>query len=264
MVGLDIRSLGIEGPDDEYRFDAVLSDGTLDNFHTRMSDKTLENFAAQAKGKPFMNSHKTDAQSQIGYVVEGKRSKDGVEATVAILKDADETPEDMRTGECVRRIEKRMITGVSVGFRGGKAICEVCNADIATNPKCTHLPSPTTPFIIDDASLVEVSLTPVPANQNAYILSRAHSDEKEMDKWGAMYRQEVIKEALHEGTRANGASFDHDSWRTRFNDMEPEAIQDLTKLWRNTADSLFGQGRGTQDDYKNADNRVILPDALFR
>lgn len=263
MVGLEIRNRGIEAPDDEYRFDAVLSDGSLDQFYTRMSDKTLDNFARQAQGKPFMNSHKTDAQSQIGYLISGQRSKDGVEATIAVLKDADSTPEAMRTAEFIRRIEKRMITGVSVGFKGGRAICEVCDADIATNPKCTHLPSPTTPFIIDDANLVEVSLTPVPANQNAYIMARAH-DEQGMDKWGAMYRQEVIKEALHEGTRANGASFDHDSWRARFSEMEPEAIQDLTKLWRNTADNLFGQGRGTQDDPKNADNRVILPDLLFR
>lgn len=264
MLGLEIRSVGLEGPDDEYRFDAVLSDKSLDALYTRMSDKTLDNFAAQAEGKPFMDSHIISTHKQIGYVVSGKRDGDVVAANIAILRDADDTPADMKTSEFIRRIEKRMLRGVSVGFTGGRAICDTCGEDIRSNPQCTHLPSREHTFTIDDANLKEVSITPVPANENSYILNRAKAEpEKEVDAWGALYRKNVVEEALTEGVRCHGAAFNQSEWEKRLEGMEPEIIMALTREWKTTADKLFGEGRSTKDNYE-VNSRVILPDVLFR
>lgn len=157
---------GVDGTDDSiFLFDAEISNDLLDSHFTHMNSKTLHNYAEDAqKGVAFLRGH--DWKSlPIGYSVSGEvdetNSKQRVLAgfyTVRGLPDTD---------DLIARMKSGLVRDVSVGFYGGRAVCDLCGMDFWD---CRHFPglkyetkegdtvkTELATFTIDDARLSEVS-----------------------------------------------------------------------------------------------------------
>lgn len=153
------------GQDNLFFWDAEISNDLLDSHYTHMSEKTLTNYAEDAnRGVAFLRGH--DWKSlPVGYslsaVYEGEGSRKRVMAgfyTVRGLQETDDLIARMTTG---------LLRDVSVGFHGGRMICDICGADFWD---CRHFPglkyeekegdtvrTTLSTFEIDDAHLSEVS-----------------------------------------------------------------------------------------------------------
>ena len=133
QLGGRIITRAIEGvPEDEYRFEAEISNDILDAHHSRMdAETTLANFVEDASnGVPLQDSHSNEISRTLGRSVEAKLEGERAIATFSMLRDAPETPDNMKVGEYIRRVERGMFTDVSVGFSGGQDICDIDGLDI--------------------------------------------------------------------------------------------------------------------------------------
>lgn len=150
---------------DIFTFRAEISNDLLDSHFTHMAASTLNNYAVDAeKGVAFLKGH--DHRSlPIGYSVEGKLEQDGPKQrviagfyTVRGLADTD---------DLIFRMQKGLVRDVSVGFNGGRMVCDLCGADFW---ECRHYPglkfeekkgdtvsTKLSTFTIEDARLSEVS-----------------------------------------------------------------------------------------------------------
>lgn len=163
----EIRSL-IDGdtPSDElFLWDAEISNDLLDSHFTHMSESTLGNYASDAeKGVAFLKGH--DWRSlPIGYSVSGEleetsKKKRVVAGFYTIRGLAD-------TDDLIRRMQGGLVRDVSVGFHGGRMVCDLCGQDFWD---CRHFPglkyetkegdtvkTELATFTIEDANLSEVS-----------------------------------------------------------------------------------------------------------
>lgn len=161
-----IHQRNVEQNDENlYFWDAEISNDLLDSHFTHMNEKTLRNYAEDAeRGVAFLKGH--DWKSlPIGYSVsgvfengEGRRRTLAGFYTVRGLQDTD---------ELIARMEARLLRDVSVGFFGGRMICDICGEEFWD---CRHFPGLTyeekhgdvvssvlATFTIDDARLSEVS-----------------------------------------------------------------------------------------------------------
>lgn len=294
VANIKQRSEGIDGqpiPDDEFLFDAEISNSGLDRHFSRMSNDTLENFAKTGNaGVPFLNSHgRGDLSVQIGRVICAEKVDDRVLATISMLRDSEDTPESMRVNEYIRRVERGYLDGVSVGYEGGDEICDICNKDVwdwNRSDPCTHMPGQTydgvkATYHINGADLREVSLVTAPSNPNAKVLDTREWNEEliaikglnkeddlsPLEKDGLLFRNNLITEALKQGVRAIDG-FDEETWKERMAKMEIEHIKEQTQQWTETGDLRWGNGgRKTEDNpvnNKHHANNLILPSYLFQ
>jgi hypothetical protein len=146
-------------------FDAEISNNLLDSHYTHMSESTLNNYAEDAKrGVAFLRGHNW-SELPIGYSLdanlESSAERQRVVAsfyTVSGLSATDDLIARMKTG---------LVRDVSVGFHGGRAVCDICGQDFWD---CRHFPglkyeekegdtirTLLATFTIEDARLSEVS-----------------------------------------------------------------------------------------------------------
>ena len=274
-------------PPDEVHFDFVISTMDLDTHNSRMSESTLRNYATDADaGVPFMIEHSKELSRQIGNTISSAYAEDRREtrARVRLLRDADDTPADLRINEYIRRIEKGFYNRVSVGFRDAKEICDLCGKDIWDTKRidpCTHIPGQSydgeiATYEVRDARLREVSLVSNPSNANAKIIEREWTDDiKKIKKVSAVsdaekqlkeYRDMLIADAIKAGIRAIDG-FDKATWEERLDGQDPAFIKEQTAMWQALGDARWkSSGRKTSNEVNNNNSDaggICLPSYLF-
>ena len=237
LARLNVRSDAVGGgavPEDEIQLDFCISSDKRDNHYSYMNEKTLRNYGEEAAaGCPFMLDHGNGTDMQIGRVIAGEydESTKRVNATISMLRDSDDTPENLRVNEYIRRVERGYYTDCSVGFRGGSEVCRLDNKEIwdwGRDDPCPHIPGRTyngkvCEYDVIDAHLREVSLVPSGSNSDAKsLLDRSQWDDglrrvKEdglaaagdgsdtktlLERDGQKWRETLIVAALKEGVRA--------------------------------------------------------------
>lgn len=150
--------------DELYYWDAEISNDLLDSHYTRMSLSTLKNYTEDAeRGVAFLKGHDW-RQLPIGYSFDASFEEDGKKRVIASFYTDPTIPE---AGDLIRRMKVGLLRDVSVGFHGGRAICDLCGQEFWD---CRHFPglkyeekkgdtvvSQLATFTIEDARLSEVS-----------------------------------------------------------------------------------------------------------
>ena len=302
LAEFKIRSDAVGGgemPDDEIQFDFAISSDARDGHYSYMTEKTLRNYGEEAAaGVPFMVDHQDGLRSQIGRSIAGgyDESTKRVDATISMLRDADDTPVNMKVNEYIRRIEKRFYDSCSVGFRDAKEVCRLDGKDIwdwNRDQPCEHIPGRTydgkvCEYDVDDAHLREVSLVPSGSNPDAKLLDARNWDDglrkvKEeglasagetsdpktlLERDGLKWRESLITTALAEGVRAED-DFDEKAWRERLEKDESDRIIAQTATWSKLGDARWGAGGRATDGGSPAGGAggsqptIILPTYLF-
>lgn len=302
LAKFQIRSDKVEGgemPDDEIQFDFAISSGKRDGHYSYMTEGTLRNYAKEAEaGVPFMLDHADGMRNQIGRLVAGTydESVKEVNATISMLRDTDDTPDNMKVNEYVRRIERKYYDSCSVGYRGGQETCRLDNKPIwdwQRDQPCEHIPGRTydgklCEYDIEDAHLREVSLVPSGSNPDAKLLDTrswddglrkvkeeglasvgdGSSDPKSLlERDGLKWRESLIKTALAEGVRAED-DFDEKAWRERLEKDDSDRIIAQTVTWAKLGDARWGEGGrktegGSPSGAGGEVKPLILPDNLF-
>ena len=212
-----------------------------------------------------------------------------------MLRDTDDTPENLRINEYIRRIERKYYDSASVAFRDATETCNICGKEIFDfyrDDPCPHVPKKVydgqvCTYDVDDARLRHVGLVSAPSNQAAKVLdlrnwsedarkvkqegdvgsANTDSTKSILEKDGLKYREELITKALEEGVRAED-DFDETKWKTRFQTMEAEQIIDQTNTWAKLGDARWGEGgRKTEGGGPPTGNPnqpvLIMPNYVF-
>lgn len=137
---------------------AEISSNRLDAYYTRMdAATTLKNFVADANaGVSFQNSHRW-YELPLGQSVEAKMEEARALAvfyTVPGLRLG-----DVDTSDFINGVRAGIVRDVSVGFHGGKFICNICGRDMLRDWECPHIPGLTYQVGSDDAGRVPVVAT---------------------------------------------------------------------------------------------------------
>ena len=265
---ITVRS--IDGaPAEYYQFSGEVSNGAYDSFHTRMGDGFLGSMVSQLdSGLPLLDVH--DSKRVLGKSEKAERSGEGVTATFGMLRDTDTTPPEMRIDEHIRRVEEGLYGGLSIGFRDATVKCDLCGHDPFKRSECEHwlgmeYDGKTATATIEKAELVEVSITPIPSNPNARILSRSDVSKEiadfkdgleKLDKADSdyqKYRQGLIDKCLEEGQRAD-KEFDKDVWAKHLQDADIDVIKAFTGVFTRSGDNQWSGGRITRDTEKPKHN----------
>lgn len=300
ITQFQLRSEAVGGgalPEDEIQLDFCISSDKRDGHYSYMDEATRKNYAAgAAAGVPFMLDHGDGMLNQIGRTIAGTydESTKRVNSTISMLRDTDNTPDNMKVDEYIRRIERRYYDSCSVGFRGGEEICRLDGKDIwdwSREDPCPHVPGgvydgKTCEYDVIGAHLREVSLVPSGSNPDAKLLDRnawdenlrkikqdglasvsAGSDPKTMlERDGLKYREALVTAAVAEGIRAEDG-FDEAKWRERFKTMEADTIIDQTATWKALGNSRWGEGGrvtgGEQSGSGGSEPILILPPNVF-
>lgn len=288
---------GNELPEDVVEILINISNGELDGHFSRMADDTLSNYAkGAASGRiPFLIDHNSnDIRSQIGMLTEGAfdEKEKTVQAVARMLRDTDDTPDNMKVNEFIRRIEAGLYRGVSVSFADADEICDICSKDVwnvTGSDGCRHIPGRTydgekATYEIRNARLREVSLVSAPSNKEAGVINTRSDDwteelkkakvegdtgndgKTDLEREGMKWREQLIESALKEGVRAEDG-FDKVSWQKRLEDMNSDSIIAMTKTWKESGDAKWGSGGRKTDDGKQTPptgETLVLPDYLFQ
>lgn len=84
---------------------------------------------------------------------------------------------------------------------------------------------------------------------------------------GRLYREDMIKQALIEGVRANGEGFPSETYRNMFGNAEISHIKQMRDDWKRMADAVFTGGRKTVDGEQQPPAPApvsAVPDAAYR
>ena len=305
LAGLTVRSEVVDGggpiPEDEMQCDFTLTDGSVDGHGSIMTEKSMRNYAEEAaRGVPFMKDHGEGVEMQLGRTIAATYDEENkrVVATISLLRDTEDTPENMRINEYIRRIERKYYDSCSVAFRDAIETCNLCNKEIFDfhrDDPCPHIPKRTyngvvCTYDVDDAHLRHVGLVTSPSNPNAKFMDmRNWTDEMRsikqegdvgspgadnpksiLERDGAKYRNTLIETAIKEGIRAED-DFDEASWRTRFETREADEILAQTETWKKLGDARWGEGGRKTTDNPGGGNGtgdpnhqpLILPSYLF-
>ena len=193
LCALEVRQApegegGGEGADSRRVYlSAVISSGKRDGHGTYMTERTLTNFAEDLNNSiQFKDSHR---RGQGFGVSEGGEFNDGVvTGDFKLLRGmplSDASYPDSDT--FIDAIDEGIITRVSVGFSGGKHICNICEGEWFRQ-SCFHWPGEIYEQVdqktgkkrqvecevaVDDAHLVEVSAVSKGSNPDAQITEKA-------------------------------------------------------------------------------------------
>ena len=169
--GVYVRQQGIMETDEYLRFEAVISNSSLDSYYTIMDpETTLPNFVEDLKaGVMFLDSHRTD---RLGYAqsVDGRmEDNNDVIGTFEVAKDINFGGEltFASTNDFINGILKRLVRDVSVGFKEGRYLCNIDGKPIYGSGCCEHWPGQTYNIdgkeILCTATIVDARLSEVSA-----------------------------------------------------------------------------------------------------
>lgn len=124
-------------PEDQelYFWRAEISNDLLDSHFTHMAESTLRNYAGDAKaGVAFLKGHNW-RELPIGYSLDaGYENQGSKKRVVADFYTVRGLPE---TDDLIKRMQSGLVRDVSVGFHGGRLICDICTRDFWD---CSHWP----------------------------------------------------------------------------------------------------------------------------
>jgi hypothetical protein len=138
------RAVGI--PTDAFFFEAEISSTTLDSYFTHMADSTLRNFARDAaEGVSLLDSH-DGFKLGVGYSAGGRyEEEDGAGRVVATFYIVPGINYGGRhsfaaSDDFIRAIRSGVVRDVSVGFYGGRWVCDLCKQPyFGQGSTCQHL-----------------------------------------------------------------------------------------------------------------------------
>ena len=111
--------------------------------------------------------------------------------------------------------------------------------------------------ILAEAGIAEADRADVVAGVR--FLARRFKEESVMAEVGRTYRANLIEEALKEGVRAFGNSFNVEGRRSLLEKLEIAEIESFRDDWRAQADQIFPRGRQTQEEKIAPQVREPLP-----
>jgi len=138
-----------QAADNLHIFPAVMSNDSLDSHFSRMDEASLKNFAADAgAGVPFMNSHRMGrygGELPLGHTYEGvfdgegarKQARAGIYMLRGLRPNGDA---GIATDDMMRAVDSGTVRDGSVGFFGGKSVCDICGNDVRDYQNCPHIP----------------------------------------------------------------------------------------------------------------------------
>lgn len=164
-----------------FLFQAGISSGVLDSYYTRMAVSTLQNFANDATaGVQFLDSHEHD---NLGYgrSISGAFENGQTLAWFYTVRGINFGGEltYASTDDFIRAVKAQIAKDVSVGFSGGRIICDICGMNVYGRTDCPHIPGlvygdgttqVTATATVEDAHLNEVSAVYDGATPGAMIL----------------------------------------------------------------------------------------------
>jgi hypothetical protein len=236
---------------DAYSFSAEISSTRVDAYFTHMTEGTLYNFVEDAKaGVSFLDSHNSRA---LGY---GRSYDAKIELgdVSRVLVDFYTIPgvrvnnqSYQSTDDFIRAIQGGLVNDVSVGFYGGRQVCDICGTEAMSFwgmlfPDCDHWPGEKyvieengkdelATYSIDGARLAEASAVYKGATPQAQILTRANEAVKSGQLDHKMI--EKIKKYYHIGDRIGVKRMDNELEK-RLMDLlakvEGETIEDKVRL----------------------------------
>ena len=122
---------------------AEMSSQRLDAYFTRMdAGTTLRNFVDDATaGVAFQNSHRW-YELPLGQSVEARLEGEGEDrrAVAVFYTVPDLRLNEVNTSDFIAGVRAGIVRDVSVGFHGGKFVCDICGRDMLTDWKCEHIP----------------------------------------------------------------------------------------------------------------------------
>ena len=191
------RAIAVGAPEDAFFFEAEISSTTLDAYFTHMADSTLRNFARDAaEGVSLLDSH-DGFKLGVGYSSGGRYEEEGENGRVVVTfyivpglrfggKHSFASSDDY-----IRAIRSGVVRDVSVGFYGGRWICDQCKQPYyGQGSTCNHVAGweydierdgrparEVATVAIHDARLSEVSLVYDGATPGAMILKAEQEAE---------------------------------------------------------------------------------------
>lgn len=122
-------------------FQAEISSTRLDAYFTHMTASTLANYAAEAAdGVAFQDSHHTRALP-LGRTLTGRveNLSDGLMRVVSDIFILPGLDLGTATDDIIAAIRAGVVKDVSVGFNGGRFLCDICKQDLFRSD-CPHIP----------------------------------------------------------------------------------------------------------------------------
>jgi hypothetical protein len=89
-------------------------------------------------------------------------------------------------------------------------------------------------------------------------------DVLKLAKEGQNYRDELVKEALKMGVRAQGESFKQETWERNFALMEVQDIKDTMSTWEAQAKAAIPGGRQTDPASGQGQAKAEIPDEAYK
>ena len=278
---------GDDCPEDEFRFDAEISNKNLDAYFSTMDDTSLDNYVSDINngGVALLNSHNySDLRSVIGKWTNAKRDGDSVIATATMLRSNDKTPDDLNVDEIIRRVEKGFYTDVSVGFHGSREICNICDKpifDYRSKDRCEHWPGELydgvqCTYEVRDAHLAEASLVYDGATPGAMVINARNAPE-ELVNWkrgtpdateatqilvdyGKKYQIELIDKLIEEKVRTIGHDFDEERDRAKYLLWPVEDVMEQIAVYQKAQNYTGGRKINDQPSLKE---QLNYPRYLF-
>ena len=131
-------------PDGAFVREMEISSTRLDSYFTHMMASTLQNFARDAQeGRSFLDSH-DGGKLGLGYTFGGELAIEGDNAlavanfyTVPGIRFGGQHS-FASTDDFIKAVEARIVRDVSVGFHGGRWVCDICGGDYFRYSQCNH------------------------------------------------------------------------------------------------------------------------------
>ena len=131
-------------PDGAFVREMEISSTRLDSYFTHMMASTLQNFAQEAQeGRSFLDSH-DGGKLGLGYTFGGELAIEGDNAlavanfyTVPGIRFGGQHS-FASTDDFIKAVEARIVRDVSVGFHGGRWVCDICGGDYFRYSQCSH------------------------------------------------------------------------------------------------------------------------------
>ena len=131
-------------PEDVFVREMEISSTRLDSYFTHMMASTLQNFARDAQeGRSFLDSH-DGGKLGLGYTFGGELAIEGDNAlavanfyTVPGIRFGGQHS-FASTDDFIKAVEARIVRDVSVGFHGGRWVCDICGGDYFRYSQCNH------------------------------------------------------------------------------------------------------------------------------
>ena len=286
LYKIGIRTYEAECPDDEFRFQAEISNKNLDSYYSRMDDASLDNYVNDINngGVALVNGHQYNGiENVLGTWFEAERKGDSVIATARMLRSNESTPEKLNVDEYIRRIERNILKDVSIGFAQQREICDICDNPIfewgSSKDRCIHYPGQEydgtiCTYEVRGAHLAETSLVFDGATPGAEIITARNAPD-ELVEWkkgepktdsllegyGRMYQEKMINRLIRAKVRVVGHDFDEEKDRQKYLGWRVEDVMEQINVYK-TAYNVTG-GRKINDEGNDKPKVVQLPFAIF-